>query len=106
MDLGTIYDTLKIFGYRWTLEILTSLAQSPKRFNELQRDVANFNPKTHADALNRLVKHGLIHHEDGDGSYYAVTAKGEWVVPALRNFVTEMSRWDQLHADHDRSHRP
>ncbi len=55
MDFNLIYDTLKLLGYRWTLEILASLAQSPKRFNELQRDVGNYNAKTHGDAVARLV---------------------------------------------------
>lgn len=106
MDLDTIYETLKLFGYRWTLEILTSLAESPKRFNELQRDVGNYNPKTHQDAVARLVEHGLIRHpNDGDGAHYALTLKGEWALPALRTFAEGMSQWDDARGNGDRAHQ-
>jgi DNA-binding HxlR family transcriptional regulator len=104
VDFNPIYDTLKLLGYRWTLEILASLAQSPKRFNELQRDVGNYNAKTHGDAVARLVEHGLVRHpNDGDGVHYALTPMGEFVIPALDTFVKGMSQWDDNRSSGDRS---
>ncbi|WP_430788108.1 winged helix-turn-helix transcriptional regulator [Actinoplanes sp. G11-F43] len=105
MDLDTIYDTLKLLGYRWTLEILASLAESPKRFNELQRHCGNFNPKTHAAAVDRLLRYGLIRHDDSGESRYALTAKGAQALPALRKFVADMKRWDEVIDEGDRSRR-
>ncbi len=106
MDLGTIYDTLRFFDHRWTLEILSSLSERPKRFNALQRDVGNINAKTHRDALQRLVDRGLVcHPRHGDGVNYALYPLGERVLPALRVFVNELSEWDKTRDD-DRNHRP
>jgi DNA-binding HxlR family transcriptional regulator len=107
VDLASIYETLKMLGYRWTLEILASLAESPKRFNELQRDVGNYNAKTHTDALNRLVEHGFIRHpNDGDGIHYTLTPMGEFVPPALDALVKGMRQWEDKRTSGDHSHQP
>jgi DNA-binding HxlR family transcriptional regulator len=107
VDLGTAYDMLKLLGYRWTLEILASLNESPKRYNELQRDVGNYNAKTHTDALNRLVEHELIRHpNDGDGTHYTLTPKGKFVLPALDAFVKSLYQWDGTRTAGDHSHQP
>jgi DNA-binding HxlR family transcriptional regulator len=105
VELGTIYDALHLFGHRWTLELLTSLSEGPKRFNELQRDVGNINSKTHNNALQRLADHGLVRHpNDGDGVHYILTPFGERALPALRRFVSELSQWHEA-CGCDRSRR-
>lgn len=104
VELATIYDALRLFDHRWTLEILASLSEGPKRFNALQRDVGNINSKTHRDVLQRLVDNGLVRHpSDGDGVHYALTAMGERALPALRAFIRELSLWDDARGGGDRS---
>lgn len=106
-ELGTIYDALRFFDHRWTLEILSSLSAGAKRFNALQRDIGNINSKTHRDALQRLIDRGLVRHPtDGDGVHYSLTPLGERALPALRAFVTELSQWDGARDGGDRSRRP
>lgn len=106
VELGRIYDTLRLFDHRWTLEILSSLSEGSKRFNALQRDVGNFNSKSHSDALQRLVGRGLVRHpSDGDGVHYALTALGERALPALTAFVTELSQWNDARDSGNRSRR-
>jgi DNA-binding HxlR family transcriptional regulator len=107
VDLDKIYDTLKLFGYRWTLEILTSLAESPKRFNELQRDVGNFNAKTHQEATTRLVKHQLIERfREDDGAKYRLTELGQRSLPALEAFAAALHQWSDADRPRDRSPHP
>lgn len=106
MELETIYDTLRTFDHRWTLEILASLSEAPRRFNALQRDVGNVNSKTQRDALRRLVERGLVQRpEDGDGVHYMLTPLGERALPALVAFVKELSAWQDARDGGDRSRR-
>ena len=35
VDFQIFYDTAKLYGYRWTLEILTALRERPLRFTDL-----------------------------------------------------------------------
>jgi DNA-binding HxlR family transcriptional regulator len=106
VELGAIYELLRFFDHRWTLELLSSLSEGPKRFNALQRDVGNINSKTHRDALQRLVDRGLVRRPgDGDGVHYELTALGERALPALRTFVDELSQWDDAREGGDRSRR-
>lgn len=106
MELGPIYNTLRLFSHRWTLEILTSLSDEPKRFNDLQRDIGNISSKTHSETLQRLADHGLVRHpNDGDGVHYVLTPLGERALPALRAFVEEVKLWHDARGGGDRSHR-
>jgi len=94
-ELATIYDALRAFDHRWTLEILSSLSAGAKGFNALQRDVGNINAKSHHDALQRLIDRGLVRHPtDGDGTHYTLTPQGERALPALRSFVNDLSQRD------------
>lgn len=100
MENDAIYDALRLFGRRWTLEILSSLSSGPKRFNNIQRDAGNINSKSHRDALRRLVDRGLVlHPTQVDGVHYVLTPLGERAMPALRSFVIELTEWGHTRDD-------
>lgn len=106
VELGPIYDTLRTFDHRWTLEILAALTESPRRFNALQREIGDVNSKTQRDALRRLVERGLVRRpEDGDGVHYVLTPLGERALPALEAFVKELSDWQDARDSGERSHQ-
>lgn len=59
----------------WTILIMRSLTEGPKRFCELEAWLANISTRTLTLKLQKLITAGLI-VKQADG-YYAATSKGE-----------------------------
>jgi DNA-binding HxlR family transcriptional regulator len=86
------------------LEILSSLADEPKRFTALQRSVNVVHATSFQKAVQRLIDHGLVcHPSDGDGLHYTLTPRGERALPALVAFVRDLEQWDDARGGNDRS---
>lgn len=84
---------MEIIGSKWTALILRDLANGPKRFSELEKSVGSINPRTLSQRLDDLEKHAIItkapYAEVPPRIEYALTSKGEDLVPVLR----AMSAW-------------
>jgi DNA-binding HxlR family transcriptional regulator len=93
VDYGTIYGALEFLAHRWTMEILESLADKPKGFNDLQRSVNVAHPTSFNIALQRLVEHGLVRRPSRRGQTYALTPAGERALPLVIRFVEELDLW-------------
>ena len=77
---------LDVVGERWTLLIIRGLLTGPKRYSELQDQLAGIGTNLLATRLRELVEHGIARKTD-DG--YELTASGE----ALRPIVHALIRW-------------
>ena len=95
MDYSVHYAALEFFAHRWTLEILASLDERPKRFTELQRAIDPvLSPKALTDALRRLTDQKLVMHpSDGDGLRYELTPDGRRMLPLIFEFVENLRLW-------------
>ena len=102
MDYGMIYGALEFLAHRWTMEILASLADKPKGFNDLQRSVNVVHPTSFNIALQRLVDHGLVRKPARRGQAYALTPAGERALPLVIRFVEELDLWAEDRIGHDR----
>lgn len=89
---GCIASAMQIIGNKWTALILRDLATGPKRFSELQESVAGINPRTLSQRLDDLERHAIItkqsYAEVPPRIEYTLTAKGEDLVPVLRQMAT------------------
>src|SRR4051812_15768815 len=80
--------TLEVVGEKWTLLILREIWYGSSRFSDLHR-MLGCPRNLLADRLRTLVEHGILatepYQEDGSRSRsrYAITAKGNDLVPAV-----------------------
>lgn len=77
---------LDVIGERWTLLIIRGLLTGPKRYSELQDQLAGIGTNLLAARLRELVDHGIA-QKTNDG--YQLTDSGE----ALRPIVHALIRW-------------
>ncbi|HEX7368498.1 MAG TPA: helix-turn-helix domain-containing protein [Candidatus Saccharimonadales bacterium] len=90
---GCIAGAMQVIGSKWTALILRDLAPGPKRFGELEKSIDGLNPRTLSQRLDDLASQGILtkqaYAEVPPRTEYALTAKGEDLIPVLR----AMSAW-------------
>ena len=79
---------LTAVGDRWTLLVISALLEGPRRFGELQQDVAGIAPNILTDRLRRLERDALIvsrpYSERPLRVAYELSAAGAELAGALR----------------------
>jgi len=90
---GCIASAMEIIGNKWTALILRDLYAGPRRFTELEKSVTGINPRTLSQRLDDLEKHAIITKQSfcevPPRTEYALTKKGEALMPVLR----QMAEW-------------
>lgn len=75
-------------GDRWALLIVSALLDGPRRFNDLQADVAGIAPNVLSQRLRTLEQHGVVvaapYSERPPRFVYQLTAAGKELAGALR----------------------
>ncbi|MDX1745082.1 MAG: helix-turn-helix domain-containing protein [Halobacteriales archaeon] len=54
------YRPAELLGYKWTVPVVTTLADEPHRFNELRRAVGDASAKVLSDRLKQLEEIGIV----------------------------------------------
>lgn len=97
--IGCIASAMEIIGSKWTALILRDLSGGPKRFSELEKSVGTINPRTLSQRLDDLEKHAIVTKksfaEVPPRIEYALTRKGEDLVPVLK----QMATWGEKYYD-------
>ncbi len=83
---------LCILGRRWALVIIARLCPRPLRFSELLRTIPELSPKMMLERVRELEDYGIMERTrltemPGKGKYYALTASGQALRPAVMAFV-------------------
>jgi DNA-binding HxlR family transcriptional regulator len=86
--LAALSEALAIVGDRWTLLVVASLLNGPRRFGELQGEIAGIAPNVLSQRLRHLEKHGLLvarpYTQRPPRFSYELTAAGLDLASALR----------------------
>lgn len=97
--VGCIAATMQIIGNKWTALILRDLFAGPKRFCELEKSVGSINPRTLSQRLDDLEAYGIITRQSfaevPPRTEYTLTAKGEDLLPILKDMAT----WGTKYSD-------
>ena len=84
-------------GARWTIFVVTALADGPMRFTELKHHIQGITPKVLTETLRSLEDDGLIDRHDRGGNPphvdYSLTTLGTSLLTPL----AEVRRWAETH---------
>lgn len=87
-DPSPLEEAVARVGDRWALLIVSSLLDGPRRFNDLQADVAGIAPNVLSQRLRSLEQHGVVvaepYSERPPRFVYRLTAAGAELAGALR----------------------
>lgn len=94
---GCVAAAAAIIAAKWTPQLLYSLAQGPRRFSELQKEVGGVNPRTLSARLDELESCEVItkttYAEVPPRIEYGLTQKGQDLVPILECMID----WGEKH---------
>lgn len=82
---------------KWTLLLIRDLAAGSSRFCELERSLEGISPRTLSLRLRALEEEGIVHRhtypEVPPRVEYALTEKGEALVPLIEDMRSYGTRW-------------
>ena len=99
----TISTLLSRIGDKWTVLVVTTLAEGPRRFNELRRDIPSVSQRMLTLTLRNLERDGLVSRTVTPSIPprvdYALTQLGQ----SLQKPITGLAQWalDNVGAIHD-----
>lgn len=89
--------TAEIVCGKWTLLLIRDLANGSSRFCELERSLEGISPRTLSLRLRALEEEGIVERhtfpEVPPRVEYALTAKGEALIPLVDDMRTYGKRW-------------
>lgn len=87
-------------GDKWSPCLIFALTQRPMRFNELQENVQNINPRTLSQRLAKLEEIGIISKKMisqlPPHTEYSLTKKGEELVPILKSMIKWGDKYNKV----------
>jgi len=86
--VGCVNSAAEIIGNKWSAQIIRELADSPKRYCEIERGVSGINPRILSQRLEALENHGIITEIS---HAYQLTTKGHDLLPILK----KMADWGE-----------
>ncbi|MGN7456162.1 winged helix-turn-helix transcriptional regulator [Paenibacillus pasadenensis] len=92
-----ICSVLEILGAKWSILVIAELYKGPRRFQQLQRDVAVVRTQSLTNVLRHLESTGIVHREVYPSVpvtvEYSLTDKGRDFQAALREMENWAIRW-------------
>lgn len=89
--------TAEVVCGKWTLLVIRDLANGSSRFCELERSLEGISPRTLSLRLRALEDEGIVarhtYPEVPPRVEYALTSKGEALVPLIEDMRTYGTRW-------------
>ena len=95
--------TAEVVCGKWTLLVVRDLAEGSSRFCELERSLEGISPRTLSLRLRALEEEGIVERhtfpEVPPRVEYALTEKGEALVPLIEDMRSYGKRWLGLDVD-------
>lgn len=96
-SLKNVFDAMFVLNGKWKLPIVLCLMHSPKRFNELQKDVQGISPKVLANELKDLELNFLIKRNIYSTTPVSIIYEATEYSHSLKNVLNELSYWGENH---------
>ncbi|MDD7886762.1 helix-turn-helix domain-containing protein [Flavivirga sp. 57AJ16] len=98
-SLKNVLDAMYVLNGKWKLAIVLCLVQSPKRFNEIQKEIKGISPKVLSNELKDLEMNFLIKRIVYPSSPVSIIYESTAYSHTLKNVLEELSTWGKNHRD-------
>jgi len=96
-NLKNVIDALYVLNGKWKLPIVLSLVNSPKRFNELIKDVEGISPKILAQELKHLEQNELVERKVFATTPVSIVYEASEYSESLKDVLRTLSDWGAGH---------
>ena len=100
-------ECMKLLGGTWTTEIIWQLSGGPRRFGELQRDIARVSPKMLSQRLRKLEEKAVVVRKalatSPPSGEYSLSALGRELLPVIDAIVRVGTRLQESANDRRRT---
>lgn len=96
-SLKNVIDAMYVLNGKWKLPLILCLVQSPKRFNEIQKEITGISPKVLANELKNLELNYLVKRTVYPTTPVSIIYDATEYTETLKNFLTDLSAWGENH---------
>ena len=96
-SLKNVLDAMYVLNGKWKLAIVLCLVQSPKRFNEIQKEITGISPKVLSNELKDLEMNFLIKRIVYPTTPVIIIYEATEYSHSLKNVLSELSSWGENH---------
>ncbi|KFF04100.1 winged helix-turn-helix transcriptional regulator [Flavobacterium reichenbachii] len=98
-SLRNIIDALYVLNGKWKIALILSLIQSPKRFNEIKKEIEGISPKILAKELKDLELNDFIKRTVNPTIPVTIIYEATDYSRTLKNVIYELSNWGKMHRE-------
>lgn len=98
-SLKNVLDALYVLNGKWKMALILSLIQSPKRFNEIQKEINGISPKVLANELKDLELNEFIKRNVYPTTPVSIIYEATEYSQSLKSVIRELSAWGQQHRE-------
>lgn len=98
-SLRNILDALYVLNGKWKIALILSLVQSPKRFNEIRKEIEGISPKVLAKELKDLELNDFIKRTVYPTTPVSIIYEATEYSQTLKSVIGELSNWGALHRE-------
>lgn len=98
-SLKNILDALYVLNGKWKIALILSLVQSPKRFNEIRKEIAGISSKILAKELKDLELNDFIKRTVYPTTPASIIYEATDYSRTLKNVIRELSAWGEQHRE-------
>jgi DNA-binding HxlR family transcriptional regulator len=98
-SLKNVVDALYVLGGKWKLPLILTLIRAPKRFNELQQELAGISPKVLAKELKDLELNEFVRRNVYPTTPVTIVYEATPHSRTLKNVLHELSLWGKQHRE-------
>jgi DNA-binding HxlR family transcriptional regulator len=97
-SLKNVLDAMYVLSGKWKLALILCLVQSPKRFNEIQKEITGITPKVLTNELKDLEQNYLIKRNVYPTTPVSIIYEATDYSHTLKNLLYELSAWGANHS--------
>jgi DNA-binding HxlR family transcriptional regulator len=98
-SLKNVLDALYVINGKWKLAVILCLVQSPKRFNEIQNEIAGISSKVLAKELKDLELNDFITRNVYPTTPVSIIYEATGYSRTLKNVLGELGAWGEQHRE-------